>query len=335
MRHVVLVLFAAGCCCAGLACMGTAPPAPARPTLSRFDHDLPALGTRFHVTFFAPNAPAAADAAAAVSARLADVDAKLATGRADTELARFCAAAGGPPLKLSDELFTVLELSQRVAKASDGAFDVTAAPYLAVWRRAAEAGAEPTDEQLDAVRPLVGWKKLRLDSIERTASLESAGMNLDPAPLSYGYAADQVLDVLKRRGLERAFVETAVNAFGRVRVFGAPPPGEEGWGLEVPMARRKGRVPGAVPTVSDSAIASSSPGFVLDPLTGKSAAAADHRVAVVLGRTGATAAGLAAAAAVLGRDRGQQVVRTAGAAARFETPARVPSGPRKGASLPG
>ena len=72
------------------------------------------------------------------------------------------------------------------------------------------------------MRPLVGWTKLRLDPIERTAALDAAGMRLDPGPLSLGYAADKVLDVLQSCGLERAFVETDLGPSGRVARF-APP----------------------------------------------------------------------------------------------------------------
>jgi thiamine biosynthesis lipoprotein len=284
--------------------------------------DFSALGTGFHVTWFAPDAAATTAAADAVAARLADLDAALSPDRTDSELSRLCAGAGGPARKLGDDLFAVLEFAQRVSRFSDGAFDVTAAPYLALWRRADEAGTEPAAQQLDVVRRLVGWTKLHLDPIERTAALEMPGMKLDPGPLSLGYAADQVLATLAARGLERAFVETDLGLFGRVRRFGAPPPGQEGWGLQLPPAPGPHPAPGPAHAIANAAMASSAPHRIIDPLTGKSVT--DRPVVVVLARTGAAASALAAAAAVLGRERGPAVVWAAGAQAVFDSP--VPPG---------
>jgi len=301
-------------------CGAAAKPSRAAGSLDRFDYALPALGTGFHVTFFAAGAEAATSASDAVASRLADLESKLAPDRADSELGRLCAGAGGPPRKVSDDLFAVLELAQRISKMSDGAFDVTAAPYISLWKRAREAGTEPTDEQLAVVRPLVGWKKLRLDPIERTAALETAGMRLHPGALALGYATDRVLDELKSKGVERAFIETEQGDFGRVRRFGAAPPGQTGWGLLISTGDGSRRLPGPVPTVANTAIASSTASRLLDPLTGK--LAAGRPVAVVVARSGAAAGGLATAAAVLGPERGEAMARSAGAAIRFEAPSK-------------
>jgi FAD:protein FMN transferase len=292
------------------------------PGLRRFDYDSPALGTRFHVTFFAPDPASAAAASNAIFARLASLEAALATDRADSELSRLCAGAGGPARKLGDDLFNVLELAQRVSKLSDGAFDATAEPYLALWRRADEIGAAPAEQQLEVVRPLVGWKKLRLDPIERTAALEVPGMRLEPGGLSLGYAADRVLEELTASGLGRAFIETDVGPFGRVRRFGAPPPGQAGWGLQLePPAGSRSPAPPASP-VANAAIASSPPDALVDPLTGKRM---PKPPVVVLARTSAAASALSAAAAVLGRERGESAARAAGATALFDPPAGAPA----------
>ena len=325
-RPAFLALLATALYFSLLGCANRPAPAPRdTPGFRQTSREFPALGTRFHLTFFAPDDGAATAATNAVASRLADLDAALDPNKPDSEISRLCAGAGGPARKVGDDLFAVLDLAQRVASRSGGAFDVTAAPYEALWRRAAEAGARPAEEQLDVVRPLVGWTKLRLDPIERTASLDAAGMRLDPGPLSLGYAADKVLDVLQSRGLGRAFVETDLGPSGRVRRFGAPPPGQDGWGLQIqPPPGSGGGAPHALP-VANAAIASSAPHGLIDPLSGK--AVTDRPVVVVLARTGASAAALAAAAAVLGREQGETVVRAAGATALFDAPVPPPGSP--------
>ena len=305
-------------------CRSKSPTGPQTPALRRFNAGFPALGARFHISFFAANNSAATTALNAVSKRLADLESKLSTDRADSELSRLCAGAGGPPAKLSDDLFSVLELAQRVAKRSDGAFDVTAAPYLALWRRADVAGVEPAEEQLAVVRPLVGWTRLRLDPIERTAALETAGMRVDPMSVTVGYVADQILAELDRAGAGQASVRTDWGVFGRVQAFGAAPPGQAGWAPDLDTRRRPRRA--GVPrfTLAHAAVASSPRGLLLDPLTGR--AASNRPVVTVQARTAASAAALSTAAAVLGRERGESLVRSAGGAARFEqaSPAAKP-----------
>ena len=48
---------------------------------------------------------------------------------------RLCAKAGGPAVKVSDELFFVLERSKELSEKSGGAFDVTVGPFTRLWRR--------------------------------------------------------------------------------------------------------------------------------------------------------------------------------------------------------
>lgn len=249
----------------------------------------------------------------------------MSSARADSELSRLCAGAGGPPRELSDDLFAVLEMGQRVAKLSGGAFDITAAPYASLWRRAAGAGLAPAEEQIAVVRPLVGWTKLRLDPIERTASLELSGMRLDPGPLGVGYAAEQVLAELNKHGVDRARIQTGSVETGRIVRLGSAPPGSGGWPVEVIDApgrdRTRRRRKDPLPTFANVAIARA-PQRLIDPLSGNRITS-PPRVAVQA-RTAPAAAALASAAAVLGRETADPLIRGAGAAAAWDPPRRYP-----------
>src|SRR5207249_3892295 len=110
--------------------------------------------------------------------------------RANSELMRLCARAGGPPVRVSPELFTVLSRAQELAERSGGAFDVTCGPVVALWRAARRSHALPSLEQIAAARALVGWRKLRLDRRARTVRLLLPGMKLDLGGIGKGYADD-------------------------------------------------------------------------------------------------------------------------------------------------
>jgi thiamine biosynthesis lipoprotein len=301
----------------------------------RFTYDLPALGTSFRILFYAPDAPAAERASAAAATRLADLDAKLNPDRPDSELRRLCDGAGGPPRKISDDLFVVLDAAQRIGQSSGGAFDATAGTYLQLWLSAAASGTEPPEAQLEAARPLVGVDKLRLEPIERTATLTVPSMRLDVAGVANGYAADAVIEALRRVGVERALVDAKpAGSAGRTVAAGGRPPGKKGWNLTVrglaptPAAARKRKKVGPVLLgIANAAVAFSPnapavstgrpPAWLIDPLTAKPAT--DRPWALVIGRRGAWVAPLAAAAVVMGRESGAPLVRSSGAVVHFES----------------
>src|SRR5204863_5100341 len=125
---------------------------------------------------------------------------------------------------VSDELFDILQKSQRVAELSDGAFDVTVGPVVRLWRRARRTGELPDSEMLTRARTSVGWKKLHLNAREKAVTLTAPNMQLDLGGIAKGYAADAALAVLKEHGISRALVA----ASGDIAV-GDAPPGLSGW----------------------------------------------------------------------------------------------------------
>ena len=269
-----------------------------------------ALGARFRVTVYAPPTVSAAAGVAAALERLDEVDRILNPERPDSEISSLNATAGGPGMRVSDDLFTVLQQGRRLSDISRGAFDLTAGPYAELWRRAAAAGRVPSQAELEDARLRVGWEKLRLDTIERTATLTVDDMRLDPAGIAVGYAADQMMQQLRRHGCERARVEA-----GNVVLVGAAPPASPGWtvGLRnVPGPREPRSV-----VLTDAAVAFSagarrqasrpatSPALI-SPTNGRPVPPVP---VVVVARHAAHAQSVASAAAVLGPDAGQLLSR--------------------------
>ncbi len=76
----------------------------------------------------------------------------------------------------------------------------------------------PDAQDLARARMLVGYDKVKLDARQHTVRLEKKGMQLDLGGIAKGYAADQALLVLKKRGLPRALVA----AGGDIAVGDAP-----------------------------------------------------------------------------------------------------------------
>lgn len=196
----------------------------AEPALSRFSYAEKHMGTLFRIVLYAPDEATAKQAAQAGFERIQKLDNIMTDYRTSSELMQLCKKAGGPPVKVSDDLFAVLARAREVSRLSDGAFDVTVGPVVRLWRVARKTGKMPAPDQLAQARMLVGYRNIELDPQAGTVKLRKAGMLLDLGGIGKGYAADAVLELLKQRGITRALV-----AAGGDIAVSDPPPGKKGW----------------------------------------------------------------------------------------------------------
>jgi len=138
------------------------------------------------------------------------------------------ARAGGEPVKVSDELFSILQTAQMISNASGGALDVTIGPLSKLWREARANRRLPTESEIEHARQFVDWGSLIIDERGQTAQLRTQGMSLDLGGIAKGYAADRAARTLRSCGLARCMVALA----GDIAV-GDPPPNAKGWTIAV------------------------------------------------------------------------------------------------------
>lgn len=186
------------------------------------------MGVVARILLYAPDESAAREAARAAFARVAALDSVMSDYRPGSELMRLSARSGGPPVRVSGELFHLLSLADSLSRLSDGAFDVTAGPLVRLWRAVRRTGTLPTEAERREAMSRVGWRHLHLDSAARTVRLDRPGMLLDLGGIAKGYAAQEAVRTLADRGVSRALVE-----MGGDLVAGAPPPGRRGWRVRI------------------------------------------------------------------------------------------------------
>lgn len=294
----------------------------ADPELKRFAFEQPHMGTRFGLIVHAADRATAERAAQAAFARVDTFNTILSDYQSTSELMRLCAKAGGEPVPVSAELFTVLQRAREVSEQSDGAFDVTVGPVVRLWRLARRTRRLPDPDRLRAARALVGWKQMELDAKARTVRLRLPGMQLDLGGIGKGYTADEVLKVLRGHGITRALV-----AAGGDITVGDPPPGKDGWTVQIEAvdAAKEGRralllARAAVSTSGDANQYADIDGVqyshIVDPRTG--IGLVGRMSATVIARDGITADSLTKVVAVLGPEKGSKVLeRYRDVSARF------------------
>ena len=189
------------------------------------------MGTEWRMALYAADKPSAEKASRAAFDRVAELELVMSDYNTDSELMKLCIANDaepGKPRKASADLFDVLEKAQRIANASDGAFDPTVGPIVKLWRTARKIKKLPEAKELTVARELVGFQMLKLNAKDQTLALAKAGMRLDLGGIGKGYAADAAIKVLKEHGVTSALVA----ASGDITVSEVPP-GKPGWVVEI------------------------------------------------------------------------------------------------------
>jgi len=299
-------------------------PGPAKgDELARFESTQIEMGVPFKIILYAPDKTAAKGALAAAFSRIGELNRILSDYDPHSELSRLSGTGPSPqPVPVSDDLWTVLAASQKLAQKTDGAFDVTVGPYVRLWRRARRQKEMPSSERLAEARAAVGHELMKLDDKQRTAQLLKPGMRLDLGGIAMGYAVDEALKLLRKRGITRALVD----ASGDVGVSG-PPPGKQGWTIGIVPLSDEGTptryiklAHAAVTTAGDAVqfveIDGKRYSHIVDPRTGLGMT--DHNGVAVIAPTCMAADSLDTALSVMGPKDGLALIEaTPGTAAFF------------------
>ena len=293
----------------------------AAPDEQRYEFAEPHMGTLVRLVLYAPDRGAAESAATAAFARVRALDAALSDYRDDSELMQVSRRAGQGPVRVSGDLFRVLNAAQRTARASGGAFDATAGPLSVLWRDARRRQTLPDPAGVAAALAGVGDDKLELDEVGQTVRLRAPGMRLDLGGIAKGFAADEAAAVLHGCGVRSALI-----AAGGDIVVAAAPPGAPGWRIAVAAIEGADHAPAGYLTLSHAAVSTSGDAeqfmvvdgvrysHIFDPRTGR--ALTGRSSVTVVARDGTTSDALATAVSVLGGEGGTRLAdKTAGAAA--------------------
>jgi thiamine biosynthesis lipoprotein len=253
------------------------------------------------------------EAAEAIRTALDDVNSKMSTYRADSELSRFNASREAEPFPVSPETMAVFEESQRVGELTSGAFDITVGPLVNAWGFGPGERREDLDDAAIAdIRAHTGWDKLVINPGEGSLVKLDPELYCDLSAIAKGYAVDRVSVALADLGLDRHMVEVG----GEVRASGTNVEGRP-WRIAIEKPVEGGRAIQRVVGLSNYSMATSGDyrnyferdgkrySHEIDPATGRPV---EHRTAsvTVLEPTCAAADALATGLIVMGEERGYE-----------------------------
>ena len=223
---------------------------------------------------------------------------------------------------VSPELAYVLRKARQYSEMSDGAFDITIKPVLDLYKHSFETRNSPPDaDELAETLKLVDYRNVICSERALSCRSEQAlfcsvelkikGCMITLGGIAKGYAIDQAIKILKKRGINHGLV----NAGGDIRTLGAKPDGSQ-WCV----ALQNPRDPKDFITklqLNSKAVATSgdyeryfdeskSAHHIMNPKTGKSATELISVTVIAKKAIGADA--LATAVFVLGEKRGIDLI---------------------------
>ncbi len=267
------------------------------------------MGTRITVELWADDEQKANEAIDALLDEMRHIDDSMSTYKPTSEVSQVNAKAADGPMRISKELFDLLVTAKEYSVITDGAFDITYASvgYLYDFRK----HVHPDEAQIDKALPAVDYRHVLLDPKNQTVQFSQKGVRIDLGGIAKGYSVDRGIDVLKSRGVTRAYV----SAGGDSRIigdrFGKP------WmvGIRDP-SKGEGEVITRIP-LADAAISTSGDyerffeengvryHHIIDPRTGHSASKV--RSATVIGPYATRTDGLSKTAFVLGPEKAMEI----------------------------
>ena len=172
------------------------------------------MGTRVSVELWADDEARGRELVADVMREYHRVDDAMSTYKPDSEISRVNAHAAEAPMRISEELFGLVERSLELSVASDGAFDITydSVGYLYDFR----AQQRPTDRQIEEHLGAVDYRHVVLDRSKRTIFYKTQGVRINLGGIAKGYVVERAAAMLRARGVEHALL----NAGGDTRVIG-------------------------------------------------------------------------------------------------------------------
>jgi thiamine biosynthesis lipoprotein len=188
-----------------------------------------AMATRFEIVLHGEKAPALRAAGEEALRLIEELEARLSLFQAGSEIAHVNARATREPVRVTPEVFALLQHAQRLHEESGGAFDITVAPLVRCWGFMSGSGRLPRAEEVDEARAKVGMGLVRLNPGDFTVRFAREGVMLDLGAIGKGYAVERAAEALREAGVTSALLHGGTST---VQAIGQPP-GEESWKIAV------------------------------------------------------------------------------------------------------
>lgn len=283
--------------------------------VSRYDGqeatvDIFAMNTYMTLTVYGENAQ---EALARSRERIQQVEKLWSVTDEDSDIFR-ANHSGGQTVSVSAQTADLLAFALEMAQKTGGTLDPTIYPVLTAWGFTTDTKQIPSQQEISALLPYVGYNRIQLDGTNLTVP---DGMQLDLGAVGKGYAADLVTEILKEYGVTSALLSLG----GNIQAVGSRPDGNP-WRIGIQAPWEDGYL--GILQIRDAAVVTSG-GYenyfqdeegniywhILDPSTGYPADSGLQSVTII-GREGRLCDSLSTSLFVMGAEKAETYWRENG-----------------------
>ncbi len=286
--------------------------APVAPQPGWVSREEAIMGTAISVELWSDQPGQAEAAIAAVLADMHRIDHAMSPHKPESELSCVNRDAASRAVRLSDEMFYLVERAIEFSVLSDGAFDITYASVGQLYDY--RNRIKPSDAELARGRAAIGHHHLLLDRSARTLRFARDGVRIDLGGFAKGHAVDRGAAILRRYGIAHGIVTAGGDSHVLGDRRGRP------WSIAIADPRRVGEVVAVLP-LEDTAISTSGDyeryfvdadgvrcHHLIDPKTGRSPHSV--RSVTILADDGLTSEALSKTVFVMGLEKGLRLIES-------------------------
>jgi thiamine biosynthesis lipoprotein len=270
------------------------------------------MGSSFEITIVAQNEELGYINIEEAVAEIRRLEKMISSWDPDSETSQINKNAGIKPIKVSFELFRLIERALLISEITYGAFDISFAAMDKIWKFDGSMKHPPTAAEIEESVSKVDYRKIILNSEESTVYLKEKGMKIGFGAIGKGFAADKAKEFLVSKQVPAGMI----NASGDITTWGTKATGEK-WLIGVDSPKGQGILFSWIPLVESSvAITGSHNAYVtfngtrythiINPKTGYPSAGL--RKVTVLAKSAELCDALSTAVFVLGKERGLALI---------------------------
>ena len=146
--------------------------------------------------------------------------------------------AGIEPVRVSEEIFNLIERSIKISSITQGAFDITYGSIdKSLWNFDTQMKSLPEKQTAREMVRLINYRNIVLDRENSTVFLKEKGMRIGFGGIGKGYAAEMAKCKMQQLGITNGIV----NASGDLTTWGLQPNGDE-WTVGIANPNISGEV---------------------------------------------------------------------------------------------
>lgn len=187
-----------------------------------FHKTLLLMGSRFDITVAADNEKHGNQFIEEAITEIKRIEKIISSWDTTSETSQINKNAGIKPVKVTKELFDLIQRSKVISKLTDGAFDISYASMDKIWKFDGSMKSMPSEEKIKKSVEKVGYQNIILNKKDTTVFLKLKGMKIGFGGIGKGYAADKAKALLISKGVKAGII----NASGDMNTWGKQPNGD-------------------------------------------------------------------------------------------------------------